>query len=823
MAFLNPIILSALGLVAIPVILHLLLRPKPKQLIFPALRLIRERRKQNVRRFRLRHWWLLFLRMAAIAMIVFALTRPTLPAANYSLSRSELLTLMTVVCAGIATYYLILNRWQRASLPRFVFENRRTSLRTWSTAGVLLALALAVGWPYQNRVRAEIKSPPTTRQLDIPVAAVFLFDSSLSMGYQFEGRTRLEEAQRLALDHLSELPAGSRVAVAENSSDNPLLFQPTLNAAQERIEALEVHSVAYAIGDRIRSAILEQRSDREGILEDLGIDAADDVASAGHDRYVRRIYIFTDLARSAWSFAGSRILKSEIAEFEDLKIYLVDVGVLEPQNLGITEIDLSRQRIPIGGSLFVTATITPRGMADRRTIAELYLADSAGNLAEHGQQEVPLLGDVTQQIQFPPLTGLTGPVLHGEIRLVSSDPLDVDDARHFTVEVGEPPRVLVFAPDMANADNWLFALNPTDNIKFDVEFRPQTQMDQPFGGVDVIYLINVPDISDANWHRLGQFVEEGGGLGVFLGSEAILPVQSYNRAQAQVFLPAALDTWRLINRGQLSLDDVNHPLLRKYRDYTDGVSIMENDHIFYKFWRVDPAEGSTVLMTFTDADQSPALLERVHGKGRVVMFTSDVDLKEHRWNNFPSLTLAVVWPFLAFAEQMTEHLAGSSDVVLNYTAGEDPFLVIGALPEERTFLLREPGFEQHDETLRPGEATLVIEDLDAIGNYDLLTRDDRRELLTGFSLNPPAGESDFTRLLDDDLNELLGEDSYHVARSIEELQGEIQASDIGQEMFPFILVLAIVFFCGEHFVANRFYDSQAEAAAEDSKQSSQTL
>ncbi len=822
MAFLNPLLLSALGLVAIPVILHLLLRPKPKQLIFPALRLIRDRRKRNVRRFRLRHWWLLFLRMAAIGLIVFALTRPTLPAANYSLTRGELLTLVTVTCAGIATYFLILNRWQRRAWPRHKLEYRRTSLRTWSTMAVLLALALAVGWPYQRRVRAEIKSPPTTRQLDIPVAAVFLFDSSLSMDYQLEGRTRLKEAQRLALAHLSELPAGSRVSVAENSSDIPLQFHATLNAAQTRIEALEINAVAHPLGDRIRSALLSQRDDRERVASEFGgnIEADDETVTAGRDRYVRRIYVFTDLARSAWNFTGSRILQGEIEEFENLGIYVIDVGVLEPQNLGITEIELSKQRIPVGGNLFVTATLLPRGMADRKTILELYLADAAGNLAEHGEQPVPLLGDAPQQIQFPQLTGLTGPVVHGEVRIVGSDPLNVDNVRHFTVEVGEPPRVLVVAPDQTTASNWMTALNPTDNIKFAVEFRPATQLDQPFDH-DVIYLINVPSISDEDWRRLGLFVEEGGGLGVFLGSDEVHAL-SYNRAQSQVFLPATVKTWESLGTLHLSLEDVNHPLLRKYRSYSDGTAIMENDVRIYKFWRVEPAEGSTVLMSYTDPDECAALMERVHGDGRVVLFTSAVDVQPHpwRWNNFP-LPSSSAWTYLAFAEQMTEHLAGSTDVVVNYTAGEDPFVTMTPEPEEREFLLREPGGTQPRKTLEPGASTLVIEDLGALGNYDLLTHGDRRDLLTGFSLNPPAGESDFTRLLDEELDQLLGEDAYSVARSIDELEGEIQASDIGQEMFPIILALAIVFFCGEHFVANRFYDPEAEAAAQDGKQAAQ--
>ena len=54
MSLLNPALLAGLGLVAVPLILHLLLRQKPKPMLFPALRLIRKRSMQNSRRFRLR-------------------------------------------------------------------------------------------------------------------------------------------------------------------------------------------------------------------------------------------------------------------------------------------------------------------------------------------------------------------------------------------------------------------------------------------------------------------------------------------------------------------------------------------------------------------------------------------------------------------------------------------------------------------------------------------------------------------------------------------------------------------------------------------------
>ena len=96
MALLNPALLAGLGLAVIPLLLHLLLRAKPKRLIFPALRLIQQRRRQNVRRMQLRHLWLLLLRILAIVLVVVAVCRPSLPAANYSLTVWEWVKLIAI-------------------------------------------------------------------------------------------------------------------------------------------------------------------------------------------------------------------------------------------------------------------------------------------------------------------------------------------------------------------------------------------------------------------------------------------------------------------------------------------------------------------------------------------------------------------------------------------------------------------------------------------------------------------------------------------------------------------------------------------------------
>src|SRR6478752_5332618 len=84
MAFVNLSLLLGGAFVAIPVVLHLIMRQRPKQLIFPALRFVHERRLANQRRLQLRHWLLLALRCGAIGLFVLALARPSVASSALS-------------------------------------------------------------------------------------------------------------------------------------------------------------------------------------------------------------------------------------------------------------------------------------------------------------------------------------------------------------------------------------------------------------------------------------------------------------------------------------------------------------------------------------------------------------------------------------------------------------------------------------------------------------------------------------------------------------------------------------------------------------------
>ena len=82
-SFLTPLLLGGAGLVAIPLILHLLMRRTPVPHEFPALRFLRQRMVVTRRRLRWHHLLLLALRIAALLLVALALARPVIRGAGW--------------------------------------------------------------------------------------------------------------------------------------------------------------------------------------------------------------------------------------------------------------------------------------------------------------------------------------------------------------------------------------------------------------------------------------------------------------------------------------------------------------------------------------------------------------------------------------------------------------------------------------------------------------------------------------------------------------------------------------------------------------------
>jgi hypothetical protein len=76
MSFLAPLFFLGLGAIAVPILVHLIQRERKHVIAFPSLMFVRRIPYQSVRRRRIRHWFLLLMRAAALALIIVAFARP---------------------------------------------------------------------------------------------------------------------------------------------------------------------------------------------------------------------------------------------------------------------------------------------------------------------------------------------------------------------------------------------------------------------------------------------------------------------------------------------------------------------------------------------------------------------------------------------------------------------------------------------------------------------------------------------------------------------------------------------------------------------------
>lgn len=808
MSLINASLLFGMGLAALPVILHLVMRAKPKRIEFPALRLLKMRKVANSRRMQLRHLLLLLLRSLLIMILVLAIARPSLPAARYGLRWWEWVILASVAAVSVATYFW-LTRTSTQSQAAFDRKERRGRLRLWCVVLGVFAAMIAVGIPWGMRLRAELTAPRNEATENVPVAAVFLVDTSVSMNYRYENKTRLEQARLVIREHLGRFPAGSRAAIAGLNADDDIVFQADLTGAASRLDSLEVAAVPESINRRLKAAIQFQIDDRASDQERRG-------TGGDSDTHAREIYVLTDFSKTAWRDPDESGLADALKAADWLQVYLVDVAVPQPTNSSVTHLTLSEETSVAGRDLLMTMTISATTGSPTTTTLETLLIEN-GVETRAGAPQIVKIENGSSQVQTTLRISGTQPYIEGLVRLTSEDPLPDDNYRYFTCGVRSKPNVLLIADRSEESLYLRNALQPIQLEQQGIKFCECTSVttaqagQQTLSNFDVVMLVNCQRPEERLWESLRNFAQSGGGVFVVAGSSKIQP-GAWMVKPAKELLPGT--PLRFVNfntePGHLKLVAEQHPLTREFAD-DESARVELSRASFDRCWALDPDASSTVLLGFTGPGDRPALMERKVGLGRCLMFTSAMDnLRDggSLWNNF----VVDNWSFLMLTDKILQDLTGASSTKRNYIAGQP--IVIAVPPSQRfdQYLLRRPGLRQTRGEMSPDESSVVLTDAIVAGHYHLKPFEGRSSFESGFAVNIRDEESDLEKIRDDQLQEIMPTDNIVIVHNALELQRAVRMGRLGIEVFPVLMGLIILLFCGEHLMANYFYDEEPSPA-----------
>lgn len=721
------------ALAALPVILHLFMKQKPKHIIFPALRLIRERQKRAKKQLKIKNWLLLAARMLLLILMALALAQPSINSESSVLGTGEVAT----------------------------------------------ALALVV-------------------------------DTSLSMDYTEQGKDRLAEAKVRAGEILKKATDDTEVFVIDSADPvKPAALTPA--SALKRIDGLTLRAA-----NRPLNAALVQAHQ-----------------IVGESKLARReVYVLTDLTASSWELTSSRTteaIEKVAATKAGVKTYILRLTPKEVRNQAIVAAEPSTITPSEGESVEITATIRSTG-PEIEKVAEFFLD---GEKNKRDQKVVKLASNGEQTVSFMTTAKLEPGLHQGFIRLSGiPDAMKFDDVRYFTFHSQPASRILIVADSPIDAEFVEKALAPfsaggdpngavggdptTPASAFKVDRRSRGQFSALAAGslkeYSCIFLLNLDRLTTTDWNRLRGYVGDGGGLVVAPGDRADLT--GYTGAAAEGVLPGKLegDPGTKDKDTTFGKADLNHPLFSKYPRQIDSelaaVSI-------YHHWTVKPVEAARVLLKYTDG--SPALVERIFKgaqTGRVLLWTTPLSRRVLRtspgaWNEFPQS-----WAFLELMLESVPYLAGTAGERLNYEAGEDVSLVLDPAHRASNYSVQGPDPKLTERLSVPATSdSLAIAQPPKEGQWKVEGQaGDGTKLKLGFSINPPATESQVVALKPEALAGLFGDkDRYQVADDPAALERAQSKGRFGFELFPLVMFLILGLVTAENLLANKFHRDSAAA------------
>ena len=245
MAFLTPLFLAALAGLAIPVLLHLIQKERKNVVHFPSLMFLRRIPYQSVQRRRIRHWFLLMMRLAALALIVLAFARPffrrqDLGAAASSGAREVVILLDRSYSMGYG------DRWQRAlsaagDAVNGVRGQDRGSIVLFGSGAEVALRSTADRSRLQTALAGVESSASTTRygpalklagsilgESALPRKEVILISDFQRSGWQGAEGVRLPDGAALTPVNISDTDPA-------NMSVTPVALQRSMFENQERV------------------------------------------------------------------------------------------------------------------------------------------------------------------------------------------------------------------------------------------------------------------------------------------------------------------------------------------------------------------------------------------------------------------------------------------------------------------------------------------------------------------------------------------------------------------------------------------------------------
>ena len=456
---------------------------------------------------------------------------------------------------------------------------------------------------------------------------VVLVDDSLSMGYASGGPPAFHRAREVAGSILGAAQPQDRLTLVAASAPKTPVFHEVEGVRREELSS-----------DVLAMPISETHAAWPTVLE--GVDEV--VQSCTYPK--RSLTIITDLRKSGWD-AGVGTVARRWSE-QGVRVRVIDVGSDEVANVALEALAPADRTILAAAETHWEAVIrnnSPRVLS--RTKAVLRVDDRPTEVL---LPEIP----PRQVVRVPLTVRFPASGMHDLSLQLPEDELPGDNQHWAAVPVkdtllirlvdGEPSSEpfgsevdYIAAPlsiGVGDAEAWRVEVVQEENF-----LAPRLEP------ADVLVLANVSAPTPDQARKLSQLVRGGTGLLVFTGGK--LDTGLYNERlyrSGEPLMPALLKAQVDETIRGLVVDPVRPSPIEKLMELKP--SALERVSLRQFMAVEEPAvnsESVRVLARWNDPARSPAIVERVVGDGRVLLWTTTADRAGNDWPIEPSFVLAV--------------------------------------------------------------------------------------------------------------------------------------------------------------------------------------
>ncbi|KAA5539600.1 hypothetical protein FYK55_23825 [Roseiconus nitratireducens] len=806
MTFLNASLLFALAAIGIPIALHLIARKEPRQVLFPSVRLLTQRLETNRSKMRVRRWWLLALRILALAAVAVALAQPAI-AGSLSLTWT---TIGILAAAGVALLGLASVAASHAAQKSLVWS-------LLAMAGLVLAVALTwSGYTLASGTKPVIDERG-------PVALTIVIDNGPLSAWQTSETNHLQQLRSAATELIASAGAESRIAVIDRST-TPAAFALDRSGAISKVNDLRPLEMAQPLDARIEAAAR--------LLETSQIDS-------------RQLVLLSGLAESAFSDSFADQSLADLIQDAGIGVTIWQADAYRGANRSLSLPTLSDDSPAPEAPIKVAATVSLRETTSednesgdqpsaappqsRSTTAEcvLYPRDASLPVVRNGdvvrpepqpvdRVSVPLAPgrDVELQMTLPPLeVGLH----HGAIRLVGEDPLAIDDACYFSVEVLPPNEVLLVGDQSEEADEIARTISaPAEVNDPTAQFRLQRISYADLGvsrlqDYDGVILLDPPSAALGD-PALKRYLQSGGSVLVTVGRQL-----GTTRVDEPGF-PIFQRPWRVNRPGTfLEISSPSHPALQNLAAIPEGVPFP--DFRIDQYWQTQPRDGDRVLMRYAGTGH-PALIESAAegGEGgRLLVLTTPIpELADpaQAWNEL--FSAEEFWPAFLLVRDLTDYLTRRGTETWTFRVGTPVSIVIEqSTPEQDPRRLQ---------WFPPDVSTPIPVDVPATDSED--TSSERRIVIgrpersgvhwirgdrvgLGFTVNVPRDGLDPAAIDPSQLDEWFGSERVRRIETLTDMDWTSGSERQSVSLWSPVMLLALIVFLLEQILGNRFYRRRA--------------